>query len=285
MNVEKKTLYFDKGEIIYENNSLCDTISKSIFLIKSGAVCLSLENEKKDNLLLVLEKGDMFGLEDIFYSKRRAFDIIVLSKLEVEVWDLKNFIIQINISIDMARLAVIQLIKKLRMVNKREKFFRHESKSEAEKNTASSSTEENISEEIEKSIYDFAFKDKDSESLSKLYEQIGVTHKKGDIIVAENETDNNMYLVVSGKLKIYHTYRGATEFLGNITTGDFFGEMNLFYKYKRSATVEVESENCKLLKFTKNTFNMLFQLHPKWSIKLLTNLSKKIISTINRLYY
>jgi len=61
--------------------------------------------------------------------------------------------------------------------------------------------------------------------------------------------------------------------------------MNLFHNYKRSATVEVESDISKLLKFTKDSFDMLFQLHPKWGIKLLGNLSKKIINAVQKLYY
>lgn len=309
MKSEKKILNFKKGDIIYGKGDDCLGTDNSIFLIKSGAVCMTYENDI-NNIIIVLEKDDMFGAEESFCVRKRMFNIIVLSDLEVEAWTRENFIIEINLSINYARAAIIQLIKKLRMINSRKKFYFENfnaassgqagkqnsinmqivdgvtatENSKNKKNNEYEKENENLDDSVAESIYNFAFYDREPESIMNIFKHIGVAHKKGDVIIRENDEDNCAFLIISGALKIYHTFDGKTEILGSAGPGDFIGEMNLFHKNKRSASVEVESDTLKALRFDKNSFDMLFQLHPKWGIKLIENLSKKIVRVIKKLF-
>ena len=282
MKSEKSLLKFKKGDIIYKSGGECGKTGNSVYLIKSGAVCMTYEY-KSNSLIVVLEKDEMFGAEEVFCSKHRIFNIIVLSDLEVEAWSLENFIVEINLSINIAREAIVQLIKKLRVINSRKKF----SYENTDCNTSPVAIESQTSlpdDDVAESIYNFAFYDREPESIVNIYKHIGAAYKKGDIIIEENANDNCAYLIISGTLKIYHIFAGKSEILGSAGPGDFVGEMNLFHTTKRSATVEVESDTCKALKFNKDSFDMLFQLHPKWGIKLLENLSKKIVCVMKKLY-
>ena len=57
--------------------------------------------------------------------------------------------------------------------------------------------------------------------------------------------------------------------------GDLVGEISMFDGLPRSANVIAESE-LLLVKFAPGDFHLMFQLHSKWSMKVLTTLAERV---------
>jgi hypothetical protein len=76
----------------------------------------------------------------------------------------------------------------------------------------------------------------------------------GTIICAEGDKADNVYLIVKGKVKVYRVDEsGAETTIAIIDQGNLFGEMALFDKGLRSASV-MSIEPCQLYTFEGNTF-------------------------------
>jgi CRP/FNR family cyclic AMP-dependent transcriptional regulator len=63
---------------------------------------------------------------------------------------------------------------------------------------------------------------------------------KGAIVVTQGDEAHAMYLVLAGRLRVYRTQdEGREVLLGDLTTGDYFGELALLDPAPRSASVMV----------------------------------------------
>ncbi len=84
--------------------------------------------------------------------------------------------------------------------------------------------------------------------------------KKNEVILYEEDTNEYMYLIISGKVKVTRsTEEGKEIILAVHQTGDFFGEMSLIDGKTVPATV-VSMENSQIMIISKNNFfSMLFK--------------------------
>ncbi len=76
-------------------------------------------------------------------------------------------------------------------------------------------------------------------------------YNKDDIIIREGDKGDSMFMLVEGLLNVFvRNQDGFDVFVGNITAGDFFGEMSLFTGEARSATVKART-NCLIFEIDK----------------------------------
>lgn len=61
-------------------------------------------------------------------------------------------------------------------------------------------------------------------------------YKNGQIIFEEASTGNEMYFILSGKIRVYKTINGEEVLLGRFGQHDFFGELSLLLETERSAS-------------------------------------------------
>jgi CRP-like cAMP-binding protein len=74
------------------------------------------------------------------------------------------------------------------------------------------------------------------------------TLRKGQVLFREGEAGEEMYLVRQGSMVISKPVRGNVEqVLGRAGPGDFFGEMSLFDRAPRSATLQAEMDTTLLV--------------------------------------
>jgi CRP-like cAMP-binding protein len=68
--------------------------------------------------------------------------------------------------------------------------------------------------------------------------------KKGTQFIREGEIGDSAYLVKSGKLEVYTMVKNSRKILATLQAGEIFGEMALFNRSKRTASVDasVDSE-------------------------------------------
>ena len=82
---------------------------------------------------------------------------------------------------------------------------------------------------------------------------LGKDYKDGSIIFEENSIGKEMYIIMSGKVKIIKEKGTVETILATLEEGEFFGEMSLFDNNPRSATVKAIG-NVKLLEINQKNF-------------------------------
>jgi CRP/FNR family cyclic AMP-dependent transcriptional regulator len=117
----------------------------------------------------------------------------------------------------------------------------------------------------------YLFDDEDIDKIAPFFELRD--YPAGSIIFKEGDPGNFIGFVISGKLEV----KKQTEFKGNqiiialLTKGAMVGELSMFDKRQRSATVEAV-EDTSLIIFRSESMESLMQQHPYTGIKILKGL-------------
>jgi CRP-like cAMP-binding protein len=98
-------------------------------------------------------------------------------------------------------------------------------------------------------------------------------------IVKQGETDDGMYLVLEGELRVRLMIGGKETILATLGAGECFGEMALFDQGPRSADVLSNKESV-LLKITTEAFEKLRRDAPELSAPILFSISKTLAARI-----
>jgi CRP-like cAMP-binding protein len=111
--------------------------------------------------------------------------------------------------------------------------------------------------------------------MSRSGEALGTEYRDGDAIVLQGETGDCMYVIQSGRVEVLQSSGDTRQHLAYLEVGDFFGEMALFEREKRSATVEARG-TARVLRVDKKT--LLRRLHedPLLAVNLLKTMSHRI---------
>jgi CRP/FNR family cyclic AMP-dependent transcriptional regulator len=104
---------------------------------------------------------------------------------------------------------------------------------------------------------------------------LGTLYKSGDAIVRQGELGDCMYVVQSGEVEVVQATNGGEHRLAVLSAGDFFGEMSVFEKEVRSATVRAHGE-ARVLKVDKKTLLRRIKEDPLLAVNLLQTMSRRI---------
>jgi CRP-like cAMP-binding protein len=109
-----------------------------------------------------------------------------------------------------------------------------------------------------------------------------IAKNKGEFVVSEGDSGDCMFVIVEGKVRVM-LKRGKKEIvLATLDKGNFFGEMSLFGKNPRSATVQALTD-LKLLKITREDIGRIGDSNPKllsqFTMGLCTELCKRVSET------
>jgi CRP/FNR family transcriptional regulator, cyclic AMP receptor protein len=87
--------------------------------------------------------------------------------------------------------------------------------------------------------------------------------RRGQVLVREGEAGEEMFVVLRGSMVISKAVTGRVEqVLARMGPGDFFGEMSLFDRSPRSATVQADSD-ATLLVLDRGALRRLTELSPR----------------------
>ena len=90
--------------------------------------------------------------------------------------------------------------------------------------------------------------------------------KRGGVLFREGEAGEEMFIVLRGSIVISKPVTGRVEqVLARIGPGDFFGEMSLFDRSPRSATIQAESD-VTLLALDREALRRLTELSPRAAV-------------------
>ena len=104
---------------------------------------------------------------------------------------------------------------------------------------------------------------------------LGTLFQDQEVVVRQGEVGDCMYVVQSGEVEVVQDAQGGEQRLAVLGTGDFFGEMAVFQKELRSATVRAHGE-ARVLKVDKKTLLRRIKEDPLLAVNLLQTLSQRI---------
>lgn len=101
-------------------------------------------------------------------------------------------------------------------------------------------------------------------------------YPKNTVIINERDTADSLYVIVSGRVKIYCSDRNGKEYIVNtLAAGDYFGELALLDDDRRSASVRT-MERCAFLVIFKDAFGTVLANHPNLTRILMRNLARRV---------
>lgn len=110
---------------------------------------------------------------------------------------------------------------------------------------------------------------------------LGKKFKDGDIIFKEKSIGKEMYVILSGKVKITKEKSGKEATIAALEEGDFFGEMALFDNSPRSATA-IALGDVSVLEIDQKNFLKKISKDPSLAFRMLKKMSQRIRETDER---
>lgn len=108
----------------------------------------------------------------------------------------------------------------------------------------------------------------DKESLGKVYEE-------GEIIIRQGEVGNCIYIIQEGQVEVVSETGGHEVRLAVVGEGDFIGEMALFDRDVRSATVRSLGQ-ARVLTVDRKVFLGNFKQDPSLAFRIVETMSHRI---------
>ncbi|MBI3667708.1 MAG: cyclic nucleotide-binding domain-containing protein [Acidobacteria bacterium] len=105
--------------------------------------------------------------------------------------------------------------------------------------------------------------------------ELGKKYQEGEIVVRQGEVGDCMYVIQSGKVEVVLESEGKEICLAELGEGDFFGEMALFEKDVRSATVRPLGE-ARILTVDKKMFLRKIHEDPSLAYRIMQKMSRRI---------
>ncbi|AMO68656.1 transcriptional regulatory protein, Crp family [gamma proteobacterium BDW918] len=104
---------------------------------------------------------------------------------------------------------------------------------------------------------------------------------KNTVLIHEGDVADSLYVVESGRVKVYCSDKSGKDFVLNILEdGDYFGELALLDDDKRSASVRA-METTKVRIVYKEDFKAILDMHPNITRILNKNLTRRIRKLTN----
>lgn len=105
---------------------------------------------------------------------------------------------------------------------------------------------------------------------------LGRVYRDGESIVREGETGDSMFVVQGGRVEVLqNSPKAGIQHLAFLEAGDFFGEMAVFEKEVRSATVRASGE-ARVLRIDKKALLTRIREDPLLAVNLLKTMSHRI---------
>lgn len=104
---------------------------------------------------------------------------------------------------------------------------------------------------------------------------LGKEYADGDVICQQGEPGECLYVVQAGRLVVVRENDVGQVVLGELGPGDVFGEMAIFERQPRSATVRARGPAC-VLTLDKRAFLRGVHNDPSLAYRILQTMSKRV---------
>lgn len=110
---------------------------------------------------------------------------------------------------------------------------------------------------------------------SDIFSRFGRDVSAGKIIFGEGEEGDQMFIIQEGSVKVSRNIGGKEQILAVLAKGDFFGEMAIVTRVRRTATVTA-LEPVKLLAFNREGFLDMINKNPKIALNVIDKLCRRL---------
>lgn len=104
---------------------------------------------------------------------------------------------------------------------------------------------------------------------------LGKVYNDGDIIVRQGEEGDCMYEILEGSVEVLRDKNGREVCLAVLTKGDFFGEMAIFEREVRSATVRAKGR-VRAMTIDKRTLMRRISEDPSLAFRIVKKMANRI---------
>lgn len=115
-----------------------------------------------------------------------------------------------------------------------------------------------------------------------LFEKYGRTIEPGRVIFNEGEDGDTMYIIQEGTVRITKDIEGKEHVLAELGKGDFFGEMAIVSRMKRSATATAV-DSVQLLSFDRQGFQGMIEKNSKIALNVIDKLCRRLQNANNQI--
>lgn len=112
----------------------------------------------------------------------------------------------------------------------------------------------------------------------KLFEKYGKEVPAGTILFRDGDTGDEMFIIKSGKVKIFKKIGDVEKTLAVLGPGEFFGEMAIIDGQPRSASAQA-LEDCRLLVINSEIFDTMLRNNPEIAVRIIKKLSQRLRET------
>lgn len=118
------------------------------------------------------------------------------------------------------------------------------------------------------------FSDVDMKAISSLAVTRSVP--KNTLVICEGDRSDSLYLILSGKVKVFLSDDEGKEVTLNIQSeGEYFGELAILDEAPRSASV-MTTEETKLAILSKSAFDRCMEEHPAMALTIMRGLARRL---------
>ncbi|UCE01814.1 MAG: cyclic nucleotide-binding domain-containing protein [Candidatus Latescibacterota bacterium] len=104
---------------------------------------------------------------------------------------------------------------------------------------------------------------------------LGREYSDGEVICRQGEEGDRMFVIQDGQAEVTFREEDAEYVVGQLGVGDLFGEMAVFDKQPRSATVRAKGR-ARILTLDKHGFLQRVQEDPSFVFRILQMMSSRI---------
>lgn len=108
-----------------------------------------------------------------------------------------------------------------------------------------------------------------------LFEKYGRSYKPGDIVFSEGDAGEFMFIIQAGNVEISKNMDGHKHVLSVLPKGEFFGEMAIVTRVKRTATAQA-LDDVQLLTFDRNDFQGMIEKNSKIGLSVIDKLCRRL---------
>ncbi|MCL2705480.1 MAG: cyclic nucleotide-binding domain-containing protein [Spirochaetaceae bacterium] len=108
-----------------------------------------------------------------------------------------------------------------------------------------------------------------------LFEKFGTSFNNNEIIFKEGEEGTQMYIIQEGSVRISRIIGTTEHIIDILKKGDFFGEIAIVSKIKRTATATAIGD-VQLLAFNREGFIQMIEKNAKIALNIIDKLCKRL---------
>jgi CRP-like cAMP-binding protein len=109
---------------------------------------------------------------------------------------------------------------------------------------------------------------------SSFIEQSKLRFNEGEVVYRRGDMAQQMYIILSGKVRLYVGHEPVGDWSEELAKGDFFGEGSLLEPIPRGNTA-VALEDTELIAIARGTFLRMIRQNPEVSVKMMQRLAQR----------